>query len=113
MRMKHRHWPTHWPSTSSRRWTTCRKRRRRSNFSVPLPALRGEGKSIHIFLENRLDRAVPLAVEFLQQFLGRRDAARDRFLERAQVARFVAAIAIEISAPRQPARGKPQGLLRQ
>src|SRR5664280_3188317 len=69
--------------------------------------------SVGIFLENRLDRTVPVAMEFLQQFLRRRDAARDRFLERAQIARLVAAIAVEIFAARQPARRKAQRLLRQ
>src|SRR5450759_624495 len=69
--------------------------------------------SIHILLENRLDRAIPRAVEFLQQFLRRRDAAGDRFLERAQIARLVAAVAVEILAAGEPMCGEPQRLLRQ
>src|SRR5665811_356398 len=69
--------------------------------------------SVGILIKNRLDRAVPVAVEFLEQFLRRRDAARDRFLERTQIARLVAAVAVEIFAARQPARGKAQRLLRQ
>src|SRR5665811_2096817 len=69
--------------------------------------------SVGIFLENRLDRAVPVAMEFLQQFLRRRDAARNALLQRAQLARLVAAVAVEIFAARQPARGKAQRLLRQ
>jgi hypothetical protein len=38
----------------------------------------------------------------LEQFLGRRDTARNRFFERAQVARLVAAVAIEPLAPSKP-----------
>src|SRR5262249_12095589 len=64
-------------------------------------------------LENRIDRATPLAVELLQQFLGRRDAARDRFLERAQIARLVATIAVEQLAARKPARSEMQCFLRE
>src|ERR1035437_4372642 len=69
--------------------------------------------SVGIFLESRLDRAVPVAMEFLEQFLRRRDAARNALFERAQIARLVAAVAVEIFAARQPARGKAQRLLRQ
>ena len=55
------------------------------------------------YLENRIHRAAPRPVEFLQQFLGRRDAARDDLFERPQIARLVAAVAIEPLA-RAPAR---------
>src|SRR5450755_2626160 len=100
--MKARRWPTRWPSTSCRRSITCRKRRRRSNrphgeerreatrlepWAAPsfetraAPAPQDEAELVCIFLENRLDRAVPRAVEFLQQLLRRRRAARDRLLE--------------------------------
>ena len=63
---------------------------------------------IGVFGEDRHHAAVPRAVEFLQQFLGRRDAARDEFLQRPQVARFVVAVGVEPGAARKPLAGEPQ-----
>ena len=40
---------------------------------------------IRVFGEHRRDAAAPGAVKFLQQFLGRRDAARDELLQRTQI----------------------------
>ena len=101
-RMKARRWPTRSPSTSCRRSITCRKRRRRSS------------RLIRSTRRKSVDRAcLHDAVEFLQQFLRRRDAARDALFERAQIARLVAAVAVEMLAARQAARGEPQRLLRQ
>src|ERR1700688_5254665 len=99
--MKAQRSPMRWRGTSCLRSITCRKRRRRNNYLI------------RIFFKNRRDRAFPRAVEFLQQFLCRRDAARNALFERTQVSSLVAAIAVEVPAARQPARGEPQRLLRQ
>src|SRR5665213_2945438 len=83
-----------------------------ASFTTPRNAGRGK-HLVRILLENRLDGATPFAVEFLQQFLGRRDAAGDRFFQRPQIARFVAAIAVQLFAARQALRAETQRLLRQ
>src|SRR6185437_11261923 len=54
---------------------------------------------IRVFLEQRLHRLAPVVEILLQQFLRRRDAARDRLFQRPQIARLVAAVAVE---PRPP-----------
>ena len=95
--------PTRSPSTSSRRSTICRRRHRRRSRRAAL---------VRVFVEHRLDRAVPRPVVLLQQLLGRRDAARDDLLQRPQIARLVAAVAVEPLAPRAarfaPARSSPR-----
>ena len=55
------------------------------------------GKSIRIRRKS-VRPIAPLAVEFLQQFFGRRDAAGDRFFQRPQIARLIAAIAVDLCA---------------
>src|SRR6476469_7100073 len=103
-RTRARRSPMRSPSTSSRRLTTCRMQHRRLNSSR---------RSVRVFLEDRIDRAAPFAMEALKQFLGRRDAARNRFFERTQVARLVAAVAVESPAPSQPLRAQPHQFIRQ
>src|SRR5262245_37244373 len=68
---------------------------------------------IRVFFKDRLDRIVPFAEVFFEQFFSRRDATRDRFFERTQIARLIAAVAIKSFAAPEPARTKPQRLLRQ
>ena len=56
----------------------------------------------HMQPDHRIDRAAPFAMEALEQFLTRRDSARDRLFQRPQVARLVTAIAVEPPAPPEP-----------
>src|SRR5665213_910879 len=114
IRMKAPRSPARWPNTSSRRSITCRKRWSRRSDLLSSPRNAGRGKKlIRIFIVYRIDRTAPLAMEAFEQFFRRRDAARNRFFERAQIARLVAAVTVEKFAPRQSTRGKAQGLLRQ
>src|SRR5215475_13127266 len=46
----------------------------------------GARESIRIFLEHQVDAAVPGTMKFCQELFGRRDTARDIFLNRAQIA---------------------------
>src|SRR3974377_2287692 len=75
-----------------------------------LPAVAGGGRaSIRVLVKNRLDRAGRQAVVLLQKFLGRGEPARDAFFERAQIARLVAAVAVELLPAGEPARGQGEG----
>src|SRR5258707_3109698 len=58
--------------------------------------------SIRILLEDRRKAAIPLVLEFFQEFLSRRDPARDIFLDWLEIPAFVMAGAIEAPAARQP-----------
>src|ERR1043165_9718906 len=83
----------------------------------PLPhPPRREGKaarSIRVFVEHRLDRFLPRPVVLLQQFLRRRDAARDELLQRPQIARLVAPVVIEPRPPLQAGFRQPHAFARQ
>src|SRR6478672_9545593 len=68
---------------------------------------------IRVFLEQRLHRLAPVVEILLQQFLRRRDAARDRLFQWPQVTRLVAAVAVEPRPPLEAGRRQPQRLLRQ
>src|SRR5262252_2850131 len=57
--------------------------------------------SIRIFGEDRLDAAVPGAVKLFQELFGRRNTARDVFLNRAQIASFVFAASVQPPTPRK------------
>src|SRR5262252_7105859 len=61
----------------------------------------GARESIRIFLEHRVDAAVPGAVEFFQELFGGRNTARDIFLNRAQIASLVLAASVQPPAPRK------------
>jgi hypothetical protein len=52
-------------------------------------------------------------MKFLQQFLGRRDPTRNKFLNRPQVPRLVMSPVVDAPAPREPALGHRQRRLRQ
>src|SRR5215468_1275373 len=55
--------------------------------------------SIRIFGKDRLDAPVPSAVKLLQELFGRRDTARDVFLDRAQIASLVLAASVQPPTP--------------
>src|SRR6516162_10686058 len=57
--------------------------------------------SIRIFREDRLDAPVPGAMKFFQELFGRRDTARDVFLNRAQIASLVLAASVQPPTPRK------------
>src|SRR5262249_58149488 len=57
--------------------------------------------SIRIFGEDRLDAAVPGAVKLFQELFGRRDTARDVFLDRTQIASLVLAASVQPPTPRK------------
>src|SRR5690348_3776763 len=57
------------------------------------------GRSIGAFLEYRIDRAVPGAMELLEQILGRRAATRHNILQRFEILRFVAPVPVQPFAP--------------
>src|SRR5262249_60478327 len=57
---------------------------------------------------NRVDGAIPRPVEFLQQLLGRRDPARDEFLDRPEIMRLVMTGPIVPATAREPLLGEPQ-----
>src|SRR5436305_3605333 len=57
---------------------------------------------VSILLVNRIHRALPWPMEFLQQLLGRRDSARNEFLNRPQETRLVVAGPVMLAALRQP-----------
>src|SRR6266481_1024811 len=61
----------------------------------------GAPESIRIFLEHRVDAAVPGAVEFFQELFGGRNTARDVFLNRAQIASLVLAASVQPPTPRK------------
>ena len=63
---------------------------------------------IRVFGEHRRDAAAPGAVKFLQQLLGRCDAAGDELLQRTQITRLVVAVGIEPGAARQSLARQPQ-----
>src|SRR5262245_56439937 len=66
---------------------------------------------VSILLVDRIDRALPRPVEFLQELLGRRDATCNEFLNRPQIAGLVAAGPVMLAAPRQSLFGELQRLL--
>ena len=75
------------------------------------PVLRAIGcRSVGFLFVNRLDRTVPGAVVLAEQFLSRRDAARNDLLQRPQVAGLVASVVIETLAADQALFGKRQRL---
>src|SRR5437660_11650418 len=94
------------PSASSSRKRTLDAGKLRRRLRVSL----NKGL-ISIFLVNRIDRALPWPVEFLQQLLGRGDSARNEFLNRPQIACLVVAGPVMLAALRQPLLGKLQCLL--
>src|SRR3954447_16195597 len=57
--------------------------------------------SVRVFPEHRPHAALPGAVEFIQQLLGRRNTARDVFLDRLQVSAFVVAAGVKPLAARE------------
>ena len=57
--------------------------------------------SIRIFGEDRLDAPVPGAVKLFQELFGRRDTARDVFLDRTQIASLVLAASVQPPTPRK------------
>src|SRR3954451_17190887 len=67
--------------------------------------------SVGVFLENRIDRTAPRAGILRQQLLRRRGAARDTLLQRFEIARLVASIAVEKPAPLQAGLGQSETLL--
>src|SRR5690348_14766982 len=67
-----------------------------------------DAASIHVAGEHWVDRTLPGAVEFLQQFLGRCDAAIDEMLERCEIARLVVAVLIAPRPPPQAIAGECQ-----
>src|ERR1041385_9503471 len=69
--------------------------------------------SVGVFLEHRLARAAPRAVILREQLLGRRGAARDDLLQRLEIARLVAPIAVEEAAPLEPGLRHSEAILRE
>src|SRR3954453_12516973 len=69
--------------------------------------------SVCVFPEHRPHAARPGAVEFIQQFLGRRNAACDVFLDRLQVSTFVVAPGVKPPASRESLLRKRERDLRQ
>src|SRR5262249_5926627 len=61
----------------------------------------GAHESIRLFFDHGVAAAAPGAVEFFQELFGRRDTARDIFLNRAQIACLVLAAIIQPSTPRK------------
>src|SRR6516164_1316334 len=61
----------------------------------------GARGSIRIFLEHQVDAAVPGTMKFCQELFGRRDTARDIFLNRAQIACLILAASIQPPTPRK------------
>src|SRR6185436_16447712 len=69
--------------------------------------------SVCVFPEHRPHAALPGAVEFIQQLFGRRNTARDVFLDRLQVSAFVVAPRVKPPASREPLLRKRKRDLRQ
>src|SRR5262245_5065948 len=70
-----------------------------------LPAMKSRRRiaasSVGVFVEHRLDRALPRPVILLEQLLGRRDAAREELLQRPQITGLVAPVVVEPRTPLQ------------
>src|SRR5215203_5893527 len=92
----------------------CKRVRRPSFETRPAGAPQDEAERrptlIRILVENRLDRALPLPAILFEQLFGRRDAARHDLLQRPQVTRLVAAVAVEPLAADQSLLGETQQL---
>src|SRR5215510_14289516 len=76
-------------------------------FRKPVPTF-WDHALVSVIPINRVDRAVPRPVEFLQQLLGRGNATRDEFLHRPEIMRLVMAGAIVPATARQPLLGEPE-----
>src|SRR5437588_9191438 len=79
---------------------------RRSLGRLRLIAVAVGEDSVGALLVHAVERAAPWAVKLGQQLLGGRHAARHEFLERREVAAFVAALRVELAAAGEALRRK-------
>src|ERR1700761_4934359 len=95
------------PSGTNRRLAARAPRNRCHRLTS---ARAGFNASIGLLGVDRIDRAVPWTMIFVQQILGRRFAARQALVEQIEIAAFVAAGCVSASTACEPRPREPENV---